>query len=81
MLASFKKKFLKTSLIYYIYRYFKYKFKSFSSYGGSGEDIFITKFFHDLKKGFYVDVGALHQLMVLLLTCFTKKDGTELILI
>lgn len=62
MLASFKKKFLKTSLIYYIYRYFKYKFKSFSSYGGSGEDIFITKFFHDLKKGFYVDVGALHPI-------------------
>ena len=62
MLASFKKKFIKTSLIYYIYRYFKYKFKSFTSYGGSGEDIFISKFFRDLKKGFYVDVGALHPI-------------------
>ncbi len=62
MLASFKKKFIKTSLIYYIYRYFKYKFKSFISYGGSGEDIFISKFFGDLKKGFYVDVGALHPI-------------------
>tara|TARA_X000000950_G_scaffold285814_1_gene392779 strand:- start:158 stop:859 length:702 start_codon:yes stop_codon:yes gene_type:complete len=62
MLASFKKKFIKTSLIYYIYRYFKYKFKSFTSYGGSGEDIFISKFFSDLNKGFYVDVGALHPI-------------------
>ena len=62
MLASFKKKFIKTSLIYYIYRYFKYKFKSFTSYGGSGEDIFISKFFRDLNKGFYVDVGALHPI-------------------
>jgi len=62
MLASFKKKFIKTSLIYYIYRYFKYKFKSFTSYGGSGEDIFISKFFHNFKKGFYVDVGALHPI-------------------
>ena len=62
MLASFKKKFIKTSLIYYIYRYFKYKFKSFTSYGGSGEDIFISKFFLNFKKGFYVDVGALHPI-------------------
>tara|TARA_X000000950_G_scaffold257023_1_gene323130 strand:+ start:1026 stop:1763 length:738 start_codon:yes stop_codon:yes gene_type:complete len=62
MLKSFKKKFIKTSLIYYIYRYFKYKFKSFKSYGGSGEDIFIAKFFRNLKKGFYVDVGALHPI-------------------
>ena len=62
MLASFKKKFIKTSLIYYIYRYFKYKFKSFTSYGGSGEDIFISKFFQNFKKGFYVDVGALHPI-------------------
>ena len=62
MLASFKKNFIKTSLIYYIYRYFKYKFKSFTSYGGSGEDIFISKFFRNLKKGFFVDVGALHPI-------------------
>ena len=62
MLSSFKKKFIKTSLIYYIYRYFKYKIKSFTSYGGSGEDIFISKFFLNLKKGFYVDVGALHPI-------------------
>ena len=62
MLSSFKKKFIKTSLIYYIYRYFKYKFKSFTSYGGSGEDIFISKFFLNFKKGFYVDVGALHPI-------------------
>ncbi len=62
MLTSFKKKFIKTSLIYYIYRYFKYKFKSFTSYGGSGEDIFISKFFQNFKKGFYVDVGALHPI-------------------
>ena len=62
MLTSFKKKFIKTSLIYYIYRYFKYKIKSFTSYGGSGEDIFISKFFLNLKKGFYVDVGALHPI-------------------
>ena len=62
MLASLKKKFIKTSLIYYIYRYFKYKFKSFTSYGGCGEDIFISKFFRDLNKGFYVDVGALHPI-------------------
>ena len=62
MITSFKKKFIKTSLIYYIYRYFKYKFKSFTSYGGSGEDIFISKFFQNFKKGFYVDVGALHPI-------------------
>ena len=62
MLASFKKKFIKTSLFYYIYRYFKYKFKSFTCYGGNGEDIFISRFFRNLKKGFYVDVGALHPI-------------------
>ena len=79
MLASFKK-FIKTSLIYYIYRYFKYKFKSFTSYGGV-EKIFLFKILPKFKKGFYVDVGALTQLMVLLLIYFTKKDGMELILI
>ncbi len=62
MLASLKKKFIKNSFIYYIYRYFKYKYKSFKSYGGSGEDIFINKFFHNLYKGYYIDVGALHPI-------------------
>ncbi len=60
MLSSFKKKFIKNTLIYQIYRYYKYKFKYFGSYGASGEDIFINKFFNNLKNGFFVDVGALH---------------------
>ena len=61
MLASFKTKVLKNTLIYYIYRYYKYKFKYFSSYSAHGEDVFIKKFFKMLK-GFFVDVGALHPI-------------------
>ena len=62
MLASFKTKVLKNTLIYYIYRYYKYKFKYFSSYSAHGEDVFIKKFFKNVKKGFFVDVGALHPI-------------------
>ena len=81
MLASLKKKFIKNSFIYYIYRYFKYKYKSFKSYGGSGEDIFINKFFHNLYKGYYIDVGALHPINGSLTYLLHKEDGMESILI
>ena len=43
MLAS-SKQVLKNTLIYYIYRYYKYKFKYFSSYSAHGEDFFIKVF-------------------------------------
>ena len=62
MLSLFKKKFIKNTLVYYIYRYFKYKLKSFPSYGALGEDVLINRFFKNNSQGFYVDVGALHPI-------------------
>ncbi len=61
MLKSFKEKFIKSLFVYHIYRYFKYKFKFFRSFGATGEDVFVNKVFHK-KKGFYVDIGALHPI-------------------
>ena len=62
MISLLKKKLIKNTLIYYIYRYFKYKLKYFPSYGASGEDVLINRYFENKKNGFYVDVGALHPI-------------------
>ncbi len=62
MISLLKKRFIKNTLIYYIYRYFKYKLKYFPSYGASGEDVLISRYFENKKNGFYVDVGALHPI-------------------
>lgn len=62
MISLLKKRFIKSTLIYYIYRYFKYKLKYFPSYGASGEDVLIGRYFKNKTNGFYVDVGALHPI-------------------
>ena len=60
MLKVLKNKFLKKTMIYHIYRYFKYKKNYFPSYGASGEDVLINKIFKNKNDGYFVDVGALH---------------------
>ena len=61
MIKSFKEKYIKSLFFYHIYRYFKYKFRFFKSYGATGEDVLINKIFRK-NNGFYVDVGALHPI-------------------
>ncbi len=61
MIKSFKEKYIKNLFFYHVYRYFKYKFKFFQSFGATGEDVFINKIFKK-KNGFYVDIGALHPI-------------------
>ena len=62
MLKVLKNKFLKKTMIYHIYRYFKYKKNYFQSYGASGEDVLINKIFKNKNDGYFVDVGALHPI-------------------
>lgn len=61
MIKNFKDKYIKNLFLYYLYRYFKYRSKFFKSYGATGEDVLINKIFNE-KKGFYIDVGALHPI-------------------
>ena len=61
MIKNFKEKYIKSLFFYQIYRYFKYKFRFFKSYGATGEDVLINKIFRK-NNGFYVDVGALHPI-------------------
>ncbi len=61
MIKNFKEKYIKNLFAYHIYRYFKYKFRFFKSYGATGEDVLINKIFRK-NNGFYVDVGALHPI-------------------
>ena len=50
-------------LKYYYYMYYRPKiFFPKTSYSTFGEDLFISKFFKNKKKGFYVDVGCYHPL-------------------
>ena len=57
-----KKDLIKNSFFYYFYKKLKIFRNSFknSHLGEYGEDIFIRRFFKELKKGFYVDVGCYH---------------------
>ena len=61
MIKHFKEKFIKKTIIYKFYRYFKYKINYFPSYGATGEDVLLSRIFKN-KIGFYVDVGALHPI-------------------
>ena len=57
-----KKKLLKNSFFYYIYKLLKILRNKNQSYhfGEFGEDIFIDRIFKNIKKGVYVDVGCYH---------------------
>ena len=61
MIKNFKEKYIKNLFFYHIYRFVKYKFSFFKSYGATGEDVLLNKIFKN-KKGFYIDVGALHPI-------------------
>ena len=61
MIKNFKEKYIKNLFFYQIYRFVKYKFAFFKSYGATGEDVLLNKIFKN-KKGFYIDVGALHPI-------------------
>ena len=61
MVEKFKEKYIKNLFLYHIYRFIKYKFSFFKSYGATGEDVLLNKIFKS-NKGFYIDVGALHPI-------------------
>ncbi|MEE2695306.1 MAG: FkbM family methyltransferase [Pseudomonadota bacterium] len=62
MIKNFKEKYIKNLFFYHIYRYFKYKFKYFKSYGATGEDVLLNKIFKNNLSGFYLDIGSLHPI-------------------
>ena len=78
MLKVLKNKFLKKTMIYHIYRYFKYKKNYFPSYGASGEDVLISKIFKNKNDGYFVDVGALHPINGSLTYNLSKKGWSGL---
>ena len=78
MLKVLKNKFLKKTMIYHIYRYFKYKKNYFPSYGASGEDVLINKIFKNKNDGYFVDVGALHPINGSLTYNLSKKGWAGL---
>ncbi len=73
MLNFLKSRFLKNSMIYHFYRYFKYKKNYFPSYGATGEDVLINKIFKNKIDGYFVDVGALHPINGSLTYNLSKK--------
>ena len=73
MLKVLKNKLLKKTMIYHIYRYFKYKKNYFPSYGATGEDVLINKIFKSKIDGYFVDVGALHPVNGSLTYNLSKK--------
>ena len=78
MLKVLKNKFLKKTIIYHIYRYFKYKKNYFPSYGASGEDVLINKIFKNKNDGYFVDVGALHPINGSLTYSLSKRGWAGL---
>ena len=78
MLKVLKNKFLKKTMIYHIYRYFKYKKNYFPSYGASGEDVLINKIFKNKNDGYFVDVGALHPINGSLTYSLSKRGWAGL---
>ena len=77
MIKNFKEKYVKNLFFYHIYRFVKYKFSFFKSYGATGEDVLLNKIFKD-NKGFYVDVGALHPINGSLTHNLYKRGWTGL---
>ena len=77
MVEKFKEKYIKNLFFYHIYRFIKYKFSFFKSYGATGEDVLLNKIFKD-NKGFYVDVGALHPINGSLTHNLYKRGWTGL---
>ena len=77
MVEKFKEKYIKNLFFYHIYRFIKYKFSFFKSYGATGEDVLLNKIFKD-KKGFYIDVGALHPINGSLTHNLYKRGWTGL---
>ena len=73
MLKILKSRFLKNTMIYHFYRYFKYKKNYFPSYGATGEDVLINKIFKNKIDGYFVDVGALHPINGSLTYNLSKK--------
>ncbi len=73
MLKILKNRLLKKTMIYHIYRYFKYRKNYFPSYGATGEDVLINKIFKNKADGFFVDVGALHPVNGSLTYNLSKK--------
>lgn len=77
MIKNFKEKYIKNLFFYHIYRFVKYKFSFFKSYGATGEDVLLNKIFKN-NKGFYIDVGALHPINGSLTHNLYKKGWTGL---
>ena len=77
MVEKFKEKYIKNLFFYHIYRFIKYKFSFFKSYGATGEDVLLNKIFKD-NKGFYIDVGALHPINGSLTHNLYKRGWTGL---
>ena len=66
---SLKKLLLKTSITRKIYLYYNLyirnkAYKKRNSYSQWGEDQIIKDFFKDNKKGFYVDIGCFHPILL-----------------
>ena len=57
-----KEYFLRNKLFYFFYKYKKiYKNKGKGIYFGDyAEDVIVNRFFKNLKKGFYCDIGCFH---------------------
>jgi len=71
-----KKKLLKNSVFYYLYKLLKiYRNKKPSThYGEFGEDIFINRIFKNIFDGTYVDVGCYHPYKGSLTANLYKKN-------
>ena len=61
MIKKLKEKYIKNLFFYHIYRYYKYKFQYFKSFGATGEDVLLNKIFNN-QKGSFIDIGALHPI-------------------
>jgi|TARA_B110000003_G_C16489059_1_gene472696 hypothetical protein len=76
---SLKNIFLKNFLTYKIYIYYNLYIRNKvlikrKSYSQWGEDMYIKKYFSDLKIGFYVDIGCFHPIMYSN-TCLLYNQG------
>ncbi len=72
MFKNFKEKYIKNTLLYKLYRL--YRFKPFLSHSAFGEEILVNRIFKNVSKGFYIDVGALNP-KIGSLTYFLYKKG------
>ena len=72
MFKNFKEKYVKNTLLYKLYRL--YRFKPFLSHSAFGEEILVNRIFKNISKGFYIDVGALNP-KIGSLTYFLYKKG------